>query len=222
MNATVEPFAQALAHRFNDESLLVQALTHRSYSKNHNETLEFIGDAALGLIIACSLRQRFPTAAEGELSRLRARLVKRDTLAAIAAEHGISDSLLLGSGELASGGRQRSSILADALEAVIGAVHLDGGYSAAESLVNNWFASRLAKLKLGDSKDAKTRLQELLQARQLPLPNYTVSKTEGEQHQQVFFVICAAAAKHSEGRGVSRRKAEQDAAHNMLQLLGSA
>ena len=220
MNASVDEFEAQLAHSFADASLLKQALTHRSFSKNHNETLEFIGDAALGLAIATDLRKRFPSACEGELSRLRAMLVKGETLAEIARENGIGDCLIMGDGELANGGRERKSILADALEAIIGAVHTDGGFQAAESLVLAWFAQRLAHIKLDDSKDAKTRLQELLQAKHTALPEYAVDKTEGEQHQQLFFVSCAANGKQCSGTGASRRKAEQDAAQNMLQLLG--
>lgn len=218
-NDRIAQCEQRLAYVFVNKELLTQALTHRSYSKNHNETLEFIGDAALGLVIAVSLRSRFPSACEGELSRLRAMLVKGETLAEIAREQGVGDYLLMGDGELASGGRERTSILADAVEALIGAVHIDGGFEAAKMLVLAWYSQRIEKIQLNHSKDAKTSLQEYLQAQQLSLPVYAVTKTEGEQHQQLFFVRCDAAGKQSVGNGASRRKAEQDAAQNMLKVL---
>lgn len=219
MDDRITQCERQLGYVFVNKQLLSQALTHRSFSKTHNETLEFIGDAALGLVIANSLRLRFPSAPEGELSRLRASLVKGETLAKLALEKGVGQYLLMGAGELASGGRERSSILADAVEALIGAVHIDGGFDAAQTLVLAWYERRLQDIQLDDSKDAKTCLQENLQAQQQALPIYTVTKTEGEQHQQLFFVRCDAAGKHSVGKGASRRKAEQNAAKNMLNAL---
>jgi ribonuclease-3 len=213
-----------LAYAFSDPNLLEQALTHRSASKNNNERLEFLGDAMLGLIIAKTLYLSRPDAKEGDLSRARAALVKKGTLAEIGRQIGVDQYLVLGSGELRTGGAHRSSALADAIEALIGAVVLDGGYQAAERLVQRLFARPLAELPDTETlKDPKTRLQEWLQARALGLPDYTVDEVTGSDHNQHFAVICRIDAKSlvSTGRGSSRRRAEQAAAEAMLIELQS-
>jgi ribonuclease-3 len=216
--------ARELAYEFSDHSLLDQALTHRSASKTNNERLEFLGDAMLGLIVAKILYRLRPDANEGDLSRARAALVKKETLAGIGRQIGIDRQLVLGPGELRTGGAQRSSALADAVEAVIGAVVLDGGYEAAEWLIARLFAGPLDELPDSDSlKDPKTRLQEWLQARGLGLPDYSVADVSGSDHNQHFAVNCRidAKSKVSTGRGSSRRRAEQAAAEAMLIELQS-
>lgn len=205
-----------------DVDLFAQALTHRSASSGNNERLEFLGDAVINLVIADQLYREYPQAAEGDLSRLRSRIVSEDPLAEVAAELGIGDILRLGSGELKSGGFRRQSILADALEALIGALYLDGGLETARRLAGPWFESRIASLPHPDElKDAKTRLQEWLQGRGLPLPRYHLASVEGEPHEQTFGVSCTTSAGGSptEGRGSSRRRAEQQAAERMLAQL---
>ena len=196
-------------------ALLTQALTHRSHGSRHNERLEFIGDAVLNCAVALALFERFPGTDEGDLSRARASLVNRDTLAQIAQRMELGAALLLGDGELRSGGADRPSILADALEAVFGAVFLDGGFDAARSVIDTAFADVLADADpttLG--KDPKTRLQEWLQARRLPVPEYVVVGTSGEAHAQQFAVECRipALGLAGAGAGASRRTAEQAAA----------
>lgn len=208
-----------LAYDFSDPKLLEQALTHRSASKDNNERLEFLGDAMLGLVIAKTLYQLRPEANEGDLSRARAALVKKETLAGVGRQIGIDHQLVLGSGELRTGGAQRSSALADAVEALIGAVVLDGGYAAGERLVARLLAAPLAELPDSEAlKDPKTRLQEWLQARGLGLPDYCVDEVSGSDHNQHFAVTCRIDAKNkvSTGRGSSRRRAEQAAAEAML------
>jgi ribonuclease-3 len=208
-----------LAYEFFDPSLLEQALTHRSASKDNNERLEFLGDAMLGLVIAKTLYRLRPDANEGDLSRARASLVKKETLAGVGRQIDIDKQLVLGTGELRTGGAQRSSALADAVEAIIGAVVLDGGYDAGEQLIARLFAEPLARLPDSDSlKDPKTRLQEWLQARGLGLPDYSVDDVSGSDHNQHFAVVCRidAKSKVSTGRGSSRRRAEQAAAEAML------
>lgn len=212
-------FEQALGHRFADVALLHQALTHRSAGGRHNERLEYLGDAALSLVIAEALYQRLPDAPEGHLSRLRANLVRRTALAPMAREIGIPLRLRLGPGELKSGGFRRDSILADALEALLGAVYLDGGIEALRPVVVRLYGARLDDLPPHETlKDPKTRLQERLQAQGLAVPDYRVDAVEGEDHAQQFSVTCRIAALDTEthGHGRSRRAAEQAAAATML------
>lgn len=205
----------ALGRRFARPELLNQALTHRSHSSPHNERLEFLGDSVLNCIMAALLFERFPSLREGELSRQRANLVRQNTLAEIAQSLCLGDRLRLGEGELKSGGARRPSILADALEAVIGAVFLDGGFEAAREVVLRLYRPMLERIDPTDSgKDAKTELQELLQARKLQLPSYSLVRTSGEAHAQTFEVECAIPALgiRVAGSGSSRRSAEQAAA----------
>src|SRR6201999_4354372 len=191
-----------------DPGLFTAALTHRSASGRNNERLEFLGDAVLNLVIARHLYLAFPAATEGDLSRLRARVVSAEPLAEVAAAIGLGDELQLGSGELKTGGFRRQSILADALEAVCGALFLDGGLEAAQTVITRLFEPRVSALPAPASlKDAKTRLQEYLQSRGLSLPRYSVDRTEGEAHEQTFHVICDVPeiGRRAEGRGSSRR-----------------
>lgn len=215
----------ALGHEFRDPSLLRQALTHRSHGRPNNERLEFVGDAVLNCAIAQALYQRLPDAPEGDLSRLRANLVNQGALAALARELGLGDRLDLGEGELRSGGADRPSILADALEAVIGAVFLDAGYVAAADCVGRTFAAAFAATASVDAgKDPKTALQELLQGRRLGLPEYRVMRVQGEAHRQEFEVECRVTSLGvvTEGRGSSRRHAEQNAARVALTSVTAA
>lgn len=212
-----------LGYQFENTALLQLALTHRSVSKSrNNERLEYLGDAQLSQIISCWLYDRFPQAREGQLTRMRAFLVRGQTLAVVAAELGVGDHLSLGSGELKSGGFRRESILADALEAIIGAILLDGGFEACRRVVLNWFDSRLQQLSPDSvTKDAKTRLQEWLQSRQFDLPLYRLDDTTGQPPNQIFFVSCVLDAhqKSFESKGASRRKAEQSCAQLALEWL---
>lgn len=216
---------EALGYEPRDMALFHAALTHRSASGPNNERLEFLGDAVLSLVVAQHLYRSFPSAAEGDLSRLRARIVSREPLAEVAAEIGLGDVLLLGSGELKSGGFRRQSILADALEAVCGALFLDGGLEAAGQVILKLLAPRIAALPdPAQLKDAKTRLQEFLQARSLSLPRYQVESIEGEAHAQTFHVSCEVTALglRVQGGGSSRRRAEQEAAELMLREVAPA
>jgi ribonuclease-3 len=217
--------AREIGHDFTDPALLQQALTHRSAGGANNERLEFLGDAVLGCVIAEELYRCFPQAREGELSRLRARLVRRDSLADIAGTLAVGRYLHLGTGERRSGGHQRDSILADAVEALFGAVYLDGGFEAARRCVLGQFATALASLPpVSELKDAKTRLQEHLQSRGLTLPEYTVVRESGQAHARTFRVQCSVEgvdATPTVGQGSSRRLAEQEAAGKMLALLGA-
>lgn len=219
-----DQFHKLTDYQFRDTQLLEQALTHRSYARNqNNERLEFLGDSVLSLAISRHIYQRFPGASEGELSRLRASLVKEATLASVAREIGLGDHLRLGSGELKSGGYRRASILADALEAIIGAVYLDADFVQAEAVVLRVYRSRLQDLDIErELKDAKTRLQEYLQARGSDLPTYVVEKTTGKSHNQTFSVSCSIPhlELQSQGSGSSRKKAEQRAAQAILDQLG--
>jgi ribonuclease-3 len=218
----IEELYRSFGYKFTDSKIIEQALTHRSAGGINNERFEFLGDAILGFVVADVLFHRFPEATEGEMSRLRASLVKRDTLAAIAREYDLGDYLILGSGELRSGGHTRSSILADGLEAVLGAIYLDSGYETTREAIFRLFSDRLEKISLNDQqKDPKTRLQELMQARKLHLPTYEVTEIRGEPHNQVFQVICVVDELNQKivGSGSSRRKAEQDAASQLLSLL---
>ena len=211
-----------LGCRFEDPALLEAALTHRSARGQNNERLEFLGDAVLGFIVSAWLYAESPEADEGELSRLRASLVKKGTLAEIGAGLGLGDFLRLGGGELKSGGFRRASILADALEAVIGALYLDSGLEEARKLVERLFAGRVRDvLAAGVQKDAKTMLQEYLQAEGTPLPEYTVSSVRGKSHEHVFTVQCEGGdpPRVAEGQGPSRRRAEQMAASRLLEQL---
>lgn len=209
---------------FSDISLLEQALTHRSAGKRNNERLEFLGDAQLGLSVARLLFDFRSESSEGDLSRARAALVNRRALAKVGRAIGIDRQLTLGAGELSSGGAQRESAIADAVEAVIGAVLLDQGTEAAAALVGRLLAESISELPDSESlKDAKTRLQEWLQARRLELPVYSLEATRGSDHNQQFEVSCTVAAREARvtGSGTSRRRAEQAAAEVMLKELDS-
>lgn len=213
---------QLLGYEFRDPALCLAALTHRSAGTPHNERLEFLGDAVLNCAVAQLLYERHPQADEGALSRLRASLVSGEMLARIAAEHRLGEHLQLGPGELKSGGFRRSSILADALEALIGAVMVEGGFAPAARAVGRLLEPHLNELPpAAELKDAKTRLQEALQARSLALPAYNLISVNGEAHAQVFDVQCEVHALNltTRGQGSSRRRAEQSAADQMLALL---
>jgi ribonuclease-3 len=222
MSASATTLAASVGYIFRDAALLTQALTHRSFGTPHNERLEFLGDAMLNLAIAKLTFEKFPAMPEGELSRLRANLVNQGVLAGIAEELGVGAALRLGEGEIKTGGASRPSILADAVESLIGAVFVDGGFDAASATVTRLFASRLdAPEQNHPSKDAKTALQEWLQARRHSLPLYMVKRVEGAAHQQTFFVECITErpAFKVEGTGVTRRAAEQDAAQKVLNKI---
>lgn len=211
-----------LQHTSADAGLFRAALTHRSASGPNNERLEFLGDAVLSLVVARHLFERFPHADEGDLSRLRARLVSAEPLAAVAAELGIGEVLQLGSGELKTGGFRRQSILADAFEALCGALFLDAGLHSATRFILDALASRIEALPPPAAlKDPKTRLQEHLQSRGLALPLYEIERLEGEPHAQTFEVSCAVEdlSLRTRGRGSSRRRAEQAAAEDILNLI---
>lgn len=218
----LERVQRTIGYQFNDPERLLLALTHRSFGNQNNERLEFLGDSIVNMVIAERLFKTFEKAREGQLSRLRARLVKGVTLADIGREFNLGDSLRLGSGELKSGGYRRDSILADAVESIIGAMYLDSDFETCRSHILRWFDERLTKLDLQDTqKDPKTRLQEYLQSRQLPLPRYEVIAVEGEAHAQTFEVSCKMDSldRETHGRGSSRRNAEQQAARNALKAL---
>lgn len=220
---TPESFFAITGYRFKRLELLEQALTHRSYSRNNNnERLEFLGDSILNLIISRYIFDTLADASEGDLSRIRASLVKEETLAIVAMEIGLGDHIYLGGGELKSGGFRRASILADALEAVIASICLDSDFQQAEQVVLKLFRQHLHNLPDGASlKDPKTRLQENLQAQKMELPSYEVTQTCGKSHNQVFTVTCSIAELKLEtsGNGSSRKKAEQQAATKMLKQL---
>jgi ribonuclease-3 len=211
-----------LGHRFADGSLLQRALTHRSAGADHNERLEFLGDAVLQTAISAMLYARFAGSDEGDLTRVRAHLVREDSLARVALALGLPEVLRLSEGEARGGGARRPSIVADALEALIGATYLDGGQASAQALVERLFGDVIAGTEMDSwTKDAKTELQEWLQARRLPVPSYRIVATRGQSHAQTFDVECAVPAlglaEHGEGK--SRRAAEQDAARRMLGSL---
>lgn len=210
-----------LGYDFHQADLLEEALTHRSAGGRNNERLEFLGDAILGLVIAEWLYELRARASEGELSRLRASLVNREALAELARSLSLGDFLKLGSGELKSGGFRRDSILADALEAVFGAVYLDGGFEPCRRLIRELYQERMASLPaVAELKDPKTRLQEYLQARQSPLPVYKLVRISGEDHAQQFTIECVLqAGERSEATASSRRRAEQEAARRLLEKL---
>lgn len=214
-----------LGYRFGDPGLLDAALTHRSAGKVNYERLEFLGDAVLSFAVAVHVYHAYPDADEGALSRYRSSLVSGRSLAAAAAALGLGEQLRLGSGELKTGGFRRSSILADALEALFGAVYLDGGLAAAQRVIESLFAGRIAELpRATDLKDAKTRLQELLQARGLKLPVYGVEDVSGEPHEHWFVASCEVAdlGLRERGEGPTRRSAEQEAAGRVLAMLAGA
>lgn len=211
-----------LQHEFSDPALLVRAVTHRSFAADHNERLEFLGDSVLNLAVADLLYLRLSALPEGDLSRIRANLVKQDTLHQLAVGLGLPEVVRLGEGEVRSGGSRRPSILADALEALIGAVYLDAGYAAAQALVHRLFQDvEINPQMQASAKDAKTELQEWLQARKLRLPLYRVVGTLGAAHRQTFDVECEVAELNLSERGIgnSRRAGEQAAAAVMLQTL---
>lgn len=210
-----------LNYTFSNTGLLEQALTHRSKSSTNNERLEFLGDSVLGLTISAELYSRYPETDEGALTRLRARLVRKETLAILAREIELGDYLRLGTGELKSGGFDRDSILADALEAIFGAAYEDGGIEAGRGVVLHLYSKVFDEITPRSSaKDPKTRLQEYLQKQHLPLPVYTMITVSGEAHKQTFQVECAVTGLNPViGKGSSRRKAEQDAANHAFELL---
>ena len=213
---------QAIDYRFVNTSLLLTALTHRSHSSPNNERLEFLGDSILNAVIARQLYGRFPDVPEGDLSRLRANLVRQETLHQLALVLSLGSYIRLGEGELKSGGVGRPSILADALEAVFGAIWLDGGFEPASLVISRLYEHMLAGIVPGKPiKDAKTRLQEYLQGKRLPLPRYVLESTNGEAHAQVFTIACEidCLRVRTEGRGGSRRAAEQIAAEKALERL---
>lgn len=217
--------AEKIGHRFADPGLFRQALTHRSRGTPNNERLEFLGDGVLNFIVASLLYERFPGLSEGELSRARAYLVREETLLQIALGLNLGDHMLLGEGELKSGGFRRPSMLADTLEALLGAVYLDGGFAAAVNVVTRLYADILTELDpVHLYKDPKTRLQEYLQGRRLGLPVYTVMATSGAAHAQQFEVECSIADLnlHARGQGASRRAAEQQAAEQAYAQLNVA
>lgn len=210
-----ERLSEAIGYRFSDEELLVRALTHSSFGAAHNERLEFLGDSVLNCAVALELYSKFPGLTEGELSRLRASLVSQPSLAAAAAARGLGLHLRLGEGERKTGGARRPSVLADALEAVVGAAFLDGGFEAARTVVRRLFGETLARIDPATTgKDPKTRLQEYLHSRRLPLPQYSIVATRGDAHELVFEVECeiSSLGVRTHGEGPSRRSAEQEAA----------
>ena len=215
-------FYKTLNYRFQDLELFRQALTHRSAARANNERLEFLGDAILDFVISEAVYAARPDASEGDLSKLRSSLVKDSSLAALAADLGIGEHLILGGGELKSGGHRRESILADALEALFGAIFLDGGIEPARHVIQQVFAARLEALPdAADLRDPKTRLQEWLQGRGMGLPDYELDKVSGKAHRQRFEVSCRVADSDAvtSGQATTRRKAEQKAAMAMLAVL---
>lgn len=222
MSATLAGLQQRLQHAFTDEALLRRALTHRSFSIDHNERLEYLGDSVLSLAVADLLYERLQGLAEGDLSRIRANLVRQETLHQLSVGLGLPELIQLGEGEVRSGGHKRPSILADALEAVLGAVYLDGGYKAAQALVQRLFAPlEITPDMAAMGKDPKTELQEWLQGRKMRLPGYRVVATLGAAHKQTFDVECEISELRlsERGIGVSRRSGEQAAAAAMLQRI---
>ena len=222
MNPELLALQKRLNHSFANPRLLERAVTHRSFTADHNERLEFLGDSVLNMAVSGLLFERLSQLPEGDLSRVRANLVKQDTLFQLACALGLSGCLRLGDGEKRSGGHKRPSILADALEAIIGAVYLDAGFDVAAALVRNLYSGVALNAQMSArSKDPKTELQEWLQGRRMSLPQYTVTQTSGAAHQQTFEVACLVAelARTEHGHGTSRRIAEQAAAAAMLAYL---
>lgn len=217
----LDALQKRLGYRFVDVSLLTRALTHRSAARDHNERLEFLGDAVIGVVVASAFFDRFPQANEGELSRLRAGVVSGVSLAGIARSLKLSECLILGESERKSGGRNRDSILTDTLEALAGAIMVDSSLSGARTVVSGWLQSMIEGSTLDIVIDAKTRLQEWLQARGEPLPEYVVTSVSGEDHAQCFQVQCKLGERGltTEASGSARRRAEQTAAELMLDAL---
>ena len=225
MDTRLDALQRRIGHRFDDARLLSRALTHRSFGADHNERLEFLGDAVLSLVISGLLYERFKGSDEGDLTRVRAHLVREESLHRVALLLALPEVLHLGEGEARGGGAQRASILADALEALIGATFLDGGFDAARTVVSGLFGEIIVTTDIASwSKDAKTELQEWLQARRLPVPTYRISATRGQAHAQTFEVECVVPALSlvEQGVGRSRRVAEQEAARRMLDALKSS
>ena len=221
-NILIEQIEKILNYQFNDSSLLELALTHRSFQGKNNERLEFLGDSILNFIIAELLFQKFTLLPEGDLSRLRSQLVKSATLSEIGILLQLGDYLILGEGELKSSGWRRPSILADSVEAIIGAVFIDGGIGAASDLILGWFKNRIDAINPDNiQKDSKSVLQELLQAKKIALPEYNIVSIDGEAHCQYFKVSCSIPilGLSIEGAGSSRKIAEQCAAEDMLEKL---
>ncbi len=219
-NHSVDRLCRVLDYRFRDPQLLTEALTHRSAGGYNNERLEFLGDSILNFVIAAELYRTYARASEGELSRLRATLVRGETLAQVAHGLELGNYLRLGAGEMKSGGFRRTSILADAVEAILGAVYLDSDFVTCQHLILKLYQERLTQLPaLNDLKDPKTRLQEYLQARQLGLPVYNVLEITGEDHAQNFTLECLVDSTRTVAVGTSRRRAEQQAAKQALELL---
>ena len=217
-----EALQKALGHRFRELGLLDQALTHRSYGACNNERLEFLGDSILNFVIAAELYRLRPDDAEGDLSRVRATLVRGVTLAEVARELDLGQGIRLGGGEMKSGGHRRESILADAVEAILGAIYRDAGFDRAREVILHLWRARLRDLPSAESlKDPKTRLQEWLQSRNRPLPEYETTYTGGADHNRNLVVVCRAPGLDEpvEGRGASRRKAEQAAARKALEKI---
>lgn len=222
MNKEGAALCRRLAYSFRDPTLLTRALTHRSKGGDHNERLEFLGDSVLNLLISSELYDRFPRLAEGDLTRLRASLVRKPTLAAHARELDLGQCVELGGGELKSGGFDRDSILADALEAVIGAIYKDGGLGEAGRVVHRLYRTQFEQLDPNAiPKDPKTQLQEYLQKHALPTPSYNIIEISGEPHHQTFVIECQVSGLDQavKGEGISRRTAEQQAAERALELL---
>ncbi len=225
MSEALGALCRGIGYRFTDQALLERALTHRSAGPDNYERLEFLGDGLLNFLIAEAVYRNKPTASEGDLTRLRASLVRSRTLAELASEIGLGQCLRMGQGELGSGGFRRGSILADALEGLIGAIYLEAGIDEARAVVMRLFGQRLARLPDAESlKDAKTRLQEALQARGLALPKYELLESAGKDHEREFTVACRvpALALETQAEGSSRRKAEQSAAAQALAQLNDA
>lgn len=222
--SSMEQLQEQLGYHFRDPQLLRQALTHRSAGGQHNERLEFLGDAALNFVAAAQLFSRFPKVSEGDLSRMRARLVREETLAEIAGQINLADVLILGPGEQRSGGARRHSIRADALEAVLGAAFLDGGFAAAEGIVSRLLESLMTEHLGGEElRDPKTRLQEYLQGHGRALPIYELVEEKGQAHERRFVTRCVVSgAEETQAEDNSRRKAEQQAAALMLAQLQGA
>lgn len=221
-DSRLEALQQRLGHRFSQAPLLLRALTHRSFGADHNERLEFLGDAVLNLTVSTLLFERFSGSDEGDLTRVRAHLVREDSLHRVALSLDLPEVLRLSEGETRGGGAQRPSILADAVEALIGAIFVDGGFEPAQAAVRRLFGDVIQATEAEAwSKDAKTELQEWLQARKLPVPAYRIAATRGEKHAQTFEVECAVPTLGltERGEGRSRRTAEQEAARRMLEQL---
>lgn len=226
MNIKTNPIAynklvSKIGYTFKNKKLLIQAVTHRSAKGEHNERLEFLGDSILGFVIAEALYEKFPKHCEGDLTRMRSSLVKGVTLAKLATDFGLGEFLVLGPGELKSGGHKRESILEDAIEAIIGAVYLDSDLDTCKALILSWFSVHLAVIKPGVHKDPKTRLQEYLQGKKIPLPVYEVIDIQGKSHNQMFTVSCDTEVLNETvlTKATSRRKAEQAAAQQVLDKI---